>query len=77
MKSLIINVSKANKSFDIVKDETILLFENVSSYEDEIISMIEENKLSLSNLESLVNSWGGRLKSVTLKQLVEEYFKKE
>tara|TARA_Y100001958_G_C20876498_1_gene308530 strand:- start:131 stop:364 length:234 start_codon:yes stop_codon:yes gene_type:complete len=77
MKSLIINVSKANKSFDIVKDETILLFENVSSYEDEIISMIEENKLSLSNLESLVNSWGGSLKSVTLKQLVEEYFKKE
>ena len=77
MKSLIVNVSKANKSFDIVKDETILLFENVSSYEDEIISMIEENKLSLSNLESLVNSWGGSLKSVTLKQLVEEYFKKE
>tara|TARA_B100000212_G_scaffold246684_1_gene188424 strand:+ start:14108 stop:14341 length:234 start_codon:yes stop_codon:yes gene_type:complete len=77
MKSLIINVSKVNKSFDIVKDETILLFENVSSYEDEIISMIEENKLSLSNLESLVNSWGGSLKSVTLKQLVEEYFKKE
>ena len=77
MKSLILNVSKANNSFDIVKDETILLFENVSSYEDEIISMIEENKLSLSNLESLVNSWGGSLKSVTLKQLVEEYFKKE
>lgn len=77
MKSLIVNVSKANKTFDIVKDETILLFENVSSYEDEIISMIEENKLSLSNLESLVNSWGGSLKSVTLKQLVEEYFKKE
>ena len=77
MKSLILNVSKVNNSFDIVKDETILLFENISSYEDEIISMIEENKLSLSSLESLVNSWGGSLKSVTLKQLVEEYFKKE
>jgi len=75
MKNLILSVSKENKTFDVVKDETILIFENVNSYEDEIISMIEENKISHSELESLVKSWGGNLKSVKLKMLINEYYK--
>lgn len=75
MKNLILSVSKENKTFDVIKDETILVFENVSSYEEEIISMIEENKVSHSELESLVKSWGGNLKSFKLKMLVNEYYK--
>jgi hypothetical protein len=76
MKNLILSVSKKNKTFDVVKDETILVFENINSYEDEILSMIEENKLSHLELESLVKSWGGNLKTIKLKMLVNEYYKK-
>ena len=75
MKNLILSVSKENKTFDVVEDETILIFENVKTYEDEIISMIEENKISHSDLENLVKSWGGNLKSVKLKMLINEYYK--
>jgi glutamine phosphoribosylpyrophosphate amidotransferase len=75
MKNLVLSISKENKSFDIVKDETILIFENVTAYEEEIISMIEENKISYLELESLVKSWGGKLKSVKLKMIINEYYK--
>lgn len=75
MKNLILSVSKENKTFDVIKDETILVFENVNSYEEEIISMVAENKISHVELESLIKSWGGSLKSFKLKMIVNEYYK--
>ena len=75
MKNLILNISKLNKSFDIVSDDTIYVFENVKEYEEEIIEIIEKNKMNFVDLSKMVESWGGKIKAVPLKKLVSDYYK--
>tara|TARA_Y100000592_G_scaffold3243_1_gene4668 strand:+ start:7392 stop:7625 length:234 start_codon:yes stop_codon:yes gene_type:complete len=75
MKNLILNISKLNKSFDIVSDDTIYIFENVKEYEEEIIEIIENNKMSFTDLSKMIESWGGKIKAIPLKKLINDYYK--
>jgi hypothetical protein len=75
MKKLILNVSEDKQMFDISNNNLIYIFENVYEYEEEILDMFETNKLSFIELENIVNSWGGKIKVLTMKQLINSYYK--
>jgi hypothetical protein len=75
MKNLILNISKLDKSFDIVSDDIIYIFENVKAYEEEIIEIIESNKMNFVDLSRMIESWGGKIKAVPLKKLINDYYK--
>ena len=66
MRKLILSVTKDKQSFEVLNNSFIYIFENVYEYEEEIIDMFEKNKLSFSELESIVKSWGGKIKTITI-----------
>tara|TARA_B100000674_G_C37182946_1_gene620539 strand:+ start:214 stop:450 length:237 start_codon:yes stop_codon:yes gene_type:complete len=75
MRKLILSVAEDKKSFEVLNNSFIYIFENVYEYEEEILDMFEKNKLSFSELESIVKSWGGKIKTITIKQLINSYYK--
>ena len=75
MKKLILSVSEDKQMFDVSNNNLIYIFENVYEYEEEILDMFEKNKLSFVELENIINSWGGKIKVLTMKQLINSYYK--
>ncbi len=73
MSNFVISTTKDNIVF--TGDQNIIyIFEEVKGYEDEIYDLFVSNHMSLPQLEDMVNSWGGKLKTITLKQLIKNYY---
>ena len=70
MNKFVISTTKDNVVINSSDQSIIYIFENVKGYEDEIYDLFLDNKMSIPQLENMINSWGGKLKTVTLKQLI-------
>lgn len=75
MNKFVISTTKDNVVVNSSDQSIIYIFENVKGYEEEIYDLFLDNKMSLPQLEFMINSWGGKLKTVTLKQLINNYYK--
>ena len=75
MNKFVISTTKDNVVVNSNDQSIIYIFENVKGYEEEIYDLFLDNKMSISQLEFMINSWGGKLKTVTLKQLINNYYK--
>ena len=75
MNKFVISTTKDNVVVNSNDQSIIYIFENVKGYEEEIYDLFLDNKMSMSQLEFMINSWGGKLKTVTLKQLINNYYK--
>ncbi len=75
MNKFVISTTKDNVVVNSSDQSIIYIFENVKGYEEEIYDLFLDNKMSISQLEFMINSWGGKLKTVTLKQLINNYYK--
>ncbi len=75
MNKFVISTTKDNVVVNSNDQSIIYIFENAKGYEEEIYDLFLDNKRSISKLEIRVNSWGGKLKTVTLKQLIKNYYK--
>ena len=75
MNKFVISTTKDNVVVNSSDQSIIYIFENVKGYEEEIYDLFLDNKMSLPQLEAMINSWGGKLKTVTLKQLIKNYYK--
>ena len=75
MNKFVISTTKDNVVVNSSDQSIIYIFENVKGYEDEIYDLFLDNKMSISQLEFMINSWGGKLQTVTLKQLINNYYK--
>jgi hypothetical protein len=59
---------------DIGQNQRIYVFKDVEEYEDQIQIMIEKN-INLSELEKMVESWGGSMKIYFLNNLIKNFEK--
>ena len=75
MKKFVINTSEDKSILSIGQNNLIYIFENIIGYEEEVYDLFESRKMSIPELEMMINSWGGKLKIVTLKQLINNYYK--
>ena len=75
MNKFVISTTKDNVVVNSSDQSIIYIFENVKGYEEEIYDLFLDNKMSLPQLEFMINSWGGKLKTITLKQLINNYYK--
>ena len=75
MNKFVISTTKDNVVVNSNDQSIIYIFENVKGYEEEIYDLFLDNKMSIPQLEFMINSWGGKLKTVTLKQLINNYYK--
>ena len=75
MNKFVISTTKDNVVVNSNDQSIIYIFENVKGYEEEIYDLFLDNKMSIVQLEFMINSWGGKLKTVTLKQLINNYYK--
>ena len=75
MNKFVISTTKDNVVVNSSDQSIIYIFENVKGYEEEIYELFLDNKMSIPELEYMINSWGGKLKTVTLKQLINNYYK--
>lgn len=63
-----------NEYLDIGRNQRIYVFSNVESYEERI-EVLLNNKINLTELEKMVNSWGGSLEIFLLNDLIKSYKK--
>lgn len=63
-----------NEYIDIGRNQRIYVFSNVETYEEQI-EVLLNNKVNLSELEKMVNSWGGSLEIYLLNDLIKNYKK--
>jgi hypothetical protein len=75
MNKFVISTTKDNVVVNSSDQSIIYIFENVKGYEEEIYDLFLDNKMSIPQLENMINSWGGKLKTVTLKHLINNYYK--
>ena len=75
MKSFIVTTGEDRLILDAGDKNVIYIFENISGYEEEVFDLLDQKKMSLPQLEVLIESWGGKMKSVTLRQLINNYYK--
>tara|TARA_B000000557_G_C20799041_1_gene454641 strand:+ start:942 stop:1178 length:237 start_codon:yes stop_codon:yes gene_type:complete len=75
MKNFIISVEKNKNIYHVEKDSYFYIIENVNEYKEEICSLIEENKMSYELLKNQIESWGGSIKLISLKELINIYHK--
>ena len=75
MNKFVISTTKDNVVINSSDQSIIYIFENVKGYEEEIYDLFLDNKMSIPQLENMINSWGGKLKTVTLKQLINNYYR--
>ena len=75
-RKLIVTVSSDDQIFDIDNKTKIYIFENVNEYKEELCDILEENKLSYSEIENLIKSWGGKVDLVPISLLVKKYLEK-
>ena len=75
MKKFIVTINENKEITDIGNSSIVYIFENISGYEDEVFSILEENLMPIKDLENIVNSWGGKIRSIPVKSLIENYYK--
>ena len=75
MNKFVISTTKDNVVVNSSDQSIIYIFENVKGYEEEIYELFLDNKMNIQELEFMINSWGGKLKTVTLKCLINNYYK--
>lgn len=75
MKNVIVTLSKEKDLFDVGDKNIIYIFKDVDEYEEEIYEIMEKNKMDFAQLKSLVESWGGSLDVVLLRNLISLYKK--
>jgi hypothetical protein len=75
MKSFVVTTGEDRLILDAGDKNVIYIFENISGYEEEVFDLLDQKKMSLPQLEVLIESWGGKMKSVTLRQLINNYYK--
>tara|TARA_Y100000034_G_C6560819_1_gene242683 strand:+ start:224 stop:463 length:240 start_codon:yes stop_codon:yes gene_type:complete len=75
MKSFIVTTGEDRLILDTGDKNIIYVFENISGYEEEVFDLLDQKKMSLSQLEEIINSWGGKMRSITLRQLITNYYK--
>ncbi len=75
MSSLIVTVSQDNKFFELGNNDKVYIFNDIKEYEEEICEIIETNKMSFNEIKQQVESWGGTVDLVLLKDLVKFYEK--
>jgi len=76
-RKLIITVSSDDQIFDIDNKTKIYIFENVNEYKEELCEILEDNKLSYLEIETLIKSWGGKVDLVPISLLVKKYLEKK
>lgn len=69
--SLVISNDNYYESADL---QRVYIFHNVKGYEEEINNMIE-NMCEYTELNSIVESWGGKMKLVLMRDLITSYCK--
>ena len=74
MKNFVITVDK-NRLVTDSSDAAVFIFENIKGYEDEVFDLLDIHNIKMSELETMVNSWGGKIRSVTMRQLISSYYK--
>ncbi len=74
MKKFVITIDK-NRLITDSSDAAVFIFENIKGYEDEVFDLLDIHNIKMSELETMVNSWGGKIRSVTMKQLISSYYK--
>ena len=75
MKNFIVTTGEDRLILDTGDKNVIYVFENISGYEEEVFDLLDQKKMSLSQLEEIINSWGGKMRSITLRQLINNYYK--
>ena len=75
MKKFIVTINEDKEITDVGSSSIVYIFENISGYEDEVFVLLEKNKMPLKELENIVNSWGGKVKSIPVKLLIENYYR--
>ena len=74
MKNFVITIDK-NRLVTDSSDAAVFIFENIKGYEDEVFDLLDIHNIKMSELENMVNSWGGKIRSVTMRQLISSYYK--
>ena len=72
---LIITVTKEDEIFDIGNKSKVFIFNNVNDYEEEICEIIKNNKMDYKEIKFQVESWGGTIDLVSMKDLIKNYKK--
>jgi hypothetical protein len=72
---LIITVTKEDEVFDIGNKSKVFIFNNINEYEEEICEIIKTNKMNYEEMKIQVESWGGTIDLVSIKDLVRNYKK--
>ena len=75
MKNFIVTTGEDRLILDTGDKNVIYIFENIAGYEEEVFDLFDQKKMSLMQLEKIVNSWGGKMRSITLRQLINNYYK--
>lgn len=75
MKKFILTINQDKEITDVGSSSVVYIFENITGYEEEVFELLDKNKMPLKELESIVNSWGGSIKSIPVKLLIENYYK--
>jgi len=74
MKNFVITIDK-NRLITDSSDAAVYIFENIKGYEDEVFDLLDIHNIKMSELEAMVNSWGGKVRSITMRQLISSYYK--
>ena len=72
---LIITVTKEDEIFDIGNKSKVFIFNDVNEYEEEICEIIKNNKMDYKEIKFQVESWGGTIDLVSMKDLIKNYKK--
>lgn len=75
MKNFIVTTGEDRLILDTGDKNVIYIFENISGYEEEVFDLLDQKKMSLVQLENIIDSWGGKMRSITLRQLINNYYK--
>lgn len=75
MKKFILTINQDKEITDVGSTSIVYIFENISGYEEEVFELLDKNKMPLKELENIVNSWGGKIRSIPVKLLIENYYK--
>ena len=75
MKNFIVTTGEDRLILDTGDRNVIYIFENIKGYEEEVFDLLDQKKMSLVQLEKIISSWGGKMRSITLKQLINNYYK--
>lgn len=77
MKYFSVNMLNDKVNYSSSKGSYVYIFENVNEYEDEIIDLMEDGRLSFQDLKYQIESWGGSVDIVMLDRLISSYKQKQ